>query len=341
MLELAQSRCLMCTFLLAAFLFLFGIKQHIVPTAISGAWNKISSTSHIASPIIFVGGLPRSGTTLMRVLLDVHPWIRCGPEGMVIKPILEIRHRTPSLHMNSSTQAGIPPDLLDWATAQYIRQIVEGMGPPARILCYKRPEVLLYMEYLARIFLDSQFVVMLRDGRAVAVSNERWGSHTLPYLYGTLHRWMKENLQIIGACQRVGPKRCIIIRYELLVLNPERELKALTEFLGIPWDPVMLHHETLVRKISSLNPHEPSTPQVIKKINMEALTRWMRRSDSVTKTFIDEAPKRCWLLKTLGFLDIGEPPDYSKLPRKIGNLSAFSPTNKNMLPTALKESPNF
>ncbi|KER18211.1 hypothetical protein T265_16219, partial [Opisthorchis viverrini] len=91
---------------------------------------------------------------------------------MVIKPILEIRHRTPSLHVNSSTESGIPPDLLDWATAQYIRQIVEGMGPPARILCYKRPEVLLYMEYLARIFLDSQFVVMLRDGRAVAVSNE-------------------------------------------------------------------------------------------------------------------------------------------------------------------------
>ncbi|GAA48832.1 endonuclease-reverse transcriptase [Clonorchis sinensis] len=39
---------------------------------------------------------------------------------------------------------------------------------------------------------------------------------------------MIDNLKIIQACHRVGSERCIIVRYELLVLNPERELKALT-----------------------------------------------------------------------------------------------------------------
>jgi hypothetical protein len=32
------------------------------------------------TPMIFVGGSPRSGTTLMRALLDVHDSINCGPE---------------------------------------------------------------------------------------------------------------------------------------------------------------------------------------------------------------------------------------------------------------------
>lgn len=35
-------------------------------------------------PLIFVGGMPRSGTTLIRVLLDAHPDVRCGEETRII-----------------------------------------------------------------------------------------------------------------------------------------------------------------------------------------------------------------------------------------------------------------
>ncbi|KAG5455136.1 Protein-tyrosine sulfotransferase 1 [Clonorchis sinensis] len=259
-------------------------------------------------------------TTLMRILLDVHPWIRCGAEGMVIKPVLDFRHNMPPFHVNWSREAGIYPELLDSAIAQYIRRIISGMGPPARVLCYKRPRVLLHMEFLAGLFPDSKFVVMLRDGRAVAVSLGEWGSHSTKALHNLLRTWMIDNLKIIQACHRVGSERCIIVRYELLVLNPERELKALTKFLRVPWDPVMLHHEKLIGNITTLNPHEPSTTQVKEQIHLRALTKWLRMTDEATKTFLREAPKQCWLLKTLGYLDIGETPDYSKLPRKITNV---------------------
>ena len=40
------------------------------------------------NPIVFIGGSPRSGTTLMRVILDAHPLIRCGDETKVKQLIL-------------------------------------------------------------------------------------------------------------------------------------------------------------------------------------------------------------------------------------------------------------
>jgi hypothetical protein len=42
-------------------------------------------------PIIFIGGMPRSGTTLMRAILDSHPSVRCGEETRVIPRILSMR----------------------------------------------------------------------------------------------------------------------------------------------------------------------------------------------------------------------------------------------------------
>lgn len=44
-----------------------------------------------SKPIIFIGGMPRSGTTLMRAILDSHPLVRCGEETRVIPRILSMR----------------------------------------------------------------------------------------------------------------------------------------------------------------------------------------------------------------------------------------------------------
>ena len=42
-------------------------------------------------PMIFIGGMPRSGTTLARVLVDAHPDIRCGEETRVLPRLLQMR----------------------------------------------------------------------------------------------------------------------------------------------------------------------------------------------------------------------------------------------------------
>ena len=60
----------------------------------SNGKSDVQTNNHNVSsskPAIFIGGMPRSGTTLMRAILDSHPLIRCGEETRVIPRILSMR----------------------------------------------------------------------------------------------------------------------------------------------------------------------------------------------------------------------------------------------------------
>ena len=52
-----------------------------------GVKREYDSRTH---PMIFIGGHPRSGTTLLRAMLDAHKMIRCGEETRIIPRILEV-----------------------------------------------------------------------------------------------------------------------------------------------------------------------------------------------------------------------------------------------------------
>ena len=53
-------------------------------------FKKTLETDASSSSIIFVGGVPRSGTTLLRAILDTDPKIKCGLETRVIPDFLDI-----------------------------------------------------------------------------------------------------------------------------------------------------------------------------------------------------------------------------------------------------------
>ena len=53
----------------------------------NGQKKEYNSETH---PFIFIGGHPRSGTTLVRAMLDAHQKIRCGEETRIIPRILQV-----------------------------------------------------------------------------------------------------------------------------------------------------------------------------------------------------------------------------------------------------------
>jgi len=263
-------------------------------------------------PLIFVGGMPRSGTTLMRTMLDAHPQIRCGQETRVIPRILGLKA---SWYKSSKErirlkEAGVSEDVINSAITQFILEIIVRHGKPAPYLCNKDPFTLKSMEYLHVLFPNSKFIFMVRDGRATTHSiisrKVTISGFNVQSYRDVITKWSNAMAAMHQQCVNVGPSVCLMVRYEKLVLHPMAETKRLMSFLGIPWDESMLNHEKHLDNIS-LSSVERSTDQVQKPLYLSALTSWFGKFPEDVER---DLPKIAPMLQKLGYDPTNMRPSY-------------------------------
>lgn len=219
--------------------------------------NFLDKASLKSRPITFVGGVPRSGTTLLRVMLDAHPDIRCGEETRVIPRIISMRSKWMKSEKEHRRlkEAGLNDNVLDDATRAFISDIIAANGPMAPHLCNKDPLVLNYMPDIVRLYPKAKFILMIRDGRAVAHSIvDRnvtiTGVDSKSYVSAALF-WNKVVQRMTTDCRYLGRRRCLQVHYEDLVSDPRQWMKEVLEFLDIPWhENVLKHHQFINSEVS-------------------------------------------------------------------------------------------
>ncbi|XP_051541112.1 protein-tyrosine sulfotransferase 2-like [Myxocyprinus asiaticus] len=287
-------------------------------------WNQTQFHYNQNTPVVFVGGVPRSGTTLMRAMLDAHPDIRCGEETRVIPRLLSLRQRLgrQTEERRALEEEGVSQEMLDSATTAFLLEIIARHGEPARLLCNKDPFTLKSTNYLSHIFPNSKFLLMLRDGRASVHSmisrRVSIGGFNLSSYRDCLTKWSNAIEVMLSQCMMVGHHRCMTVRYEDLVLQPRATMKSVLRFLNTPWHEAVLHHEETIGQLGgvSLSRTERSTDQVIKPVNLEALTRWVGHIPAdVQEDMENIAP----MLRRLGYNPNANPPDYGQPDPEVIN----------------------
>lgn len=216
------------------------------------------------APLIVLG-VRRSGTTLLRVMLDRNAELAMPDESYFV-PQLARRHRGTVDVSAFVDDLRRLPTLVEWAlspeavegrlreemtTGEAIAAVFEayaaGRGKPR--WGDKTP---LYMQHLAlleRLFPAAQYVHLIRDGRDAAVSflvvptgimTEGWG-HPRDAA-GFACQWATEVRAARALGERAGPGRYLEVRYEALVAEPDAELRRVCAFLGLEYDAAMLDY---------------------------------------------------------------------------------------------------
>ncbi|KAK4469296.1 hypothetical protein MN116_006862 [Schistosoma mekongi] len=244
--------------------------------------------------------------------------VRCGPEPMVTWEVMKFRLSTKK-YEERLLSSGISHEVVDEATAAFILSVIENMGPPAERLCHKQPGIFYHLRDLGDLFHEAKFIHMIRDGRAAVLSTiERKvdGQYSANNTVKAVKLWEEITRQMISDCKHIGKLRCLTVRYECLVLAPEIQLRRILKFLGLPWDDILLRHETVVHKVSKLNYLEQSTTQFLNPIYVKSLDLWAKNNSNVSKCLFKAFSRNTNLLVELDYPINEIPPDYKKLCEK-------------------------
>ena len=236
---------------------------------------------------IFLGGVPRSGTTLLRVMLDTHPEIHCGTELRAVNALANLWSACrDSIRPPVSEAYALPDPTLRPAFAQLILTFLqpswEASGKPR--VAEKTPWNLLVFPQLRELFPQSALVHVLRDGRDVVASrlevDRRDAGGAAVALPDLARRRAAEWVEAMRLRRRMLADPALAagyyeLRYEALVRDTAATLRPLCAFVGVPFDDAVLRFHTVARSVGGTE--EWSSASVQRPLFAESIGSWRHR----------------------------------------------------------------
>lgn len=192
-----------------------------------------------APPPIFIVGCQRSGTTLLRLMLDSHPHISCGPETRFLADLDKVTRQ----NWKRMSHFGFDKHYWHRSMARFFETVHQDYAASKGKARWadKTPRYALLLDFIDQLFPHCQVVHVVRDGRDVVASHKhRFGYRSA---VKAAEKWPRYVRAARKSGSRLGQRRYHEVRYEDLVADPKATMGGLLEFLGEPWNDAVLHHE--------------------------------------------------------------------------------------------------
>lgn len=188
---------------------------------------------------VFVLTSVRSGSTLLRLLLDSHSQVR-APHEMHLRRLRVQVERSYALLAVETAGLSVP-ELEHLLWDRLLERELSRSGK--RVIVDKTPSNVLMWKRLSKAWPRARFVFLLRHPAAIADS---WQRAHLKQDEATVDTAVLRYMDAIEAARAVLPGHTV--RYEELTADPSRVLQGLCEFLGVDFEPAMLDYGAVSRE---------------------------------------------------------------------------------------------
>lgn len=236
-------------------------------------FDQRQGQGHDGKGMIFIVGMPRSGSTLIEQILASHPMIEGTGE------LFELRDIAARLVGNDATDAALPEaiarlgaDALRALGENYLRSTRRHRRTDRPFFTDKLPSNWQLTPLIRLILPNAKIIDVRRDPVACCFSSftTYFNRETsFPANMADLSSYYADYVRMMAHMDTISPAHVHCVHHENVVENLESEVRRLLDFLGISFDPACLHFQETRRPI-----HTPSAQQVRRPINREGLDRW-------------------------------------------------------------------
>lgn len=234
---------------------------------------------------IFIVGMPRSGTTLVEQIIASHPEVEGAGELLWFN---QLSDRLPD-----DVGADLPfpecarlitPELRGTFAAAYLAELRRRGGTQVRHISDKMPGNFVHLGLIATLFPNARIIHCVRDPLDTALSC--FTSHFtgfLPYAYSQqdLGHYYRCYQDLMRHWETVLPRAPYRLQYEALTADPERQIRALIDYLGLPWDERCLAPHLSTRAVATASSVQVRAP--IHRASVSRSTRFGRHLDPLRR----------------------------------------------------------
>lgn len=224
--------------------------------------NKLMKNDFINYPHLFIVGVQRSGTTLLRLLLNMHSGIAIPEEGSFFMPLLHLKSFLNEKPLSPKKKRKIIQYLKNnsqfrkWQLGEgYLDKLFDMNLTMREIFGYlyysfalkykknfsgdKTPSFIRKLNILSKAYPNAKFIHIVRDGRDVYLSFKKKRYKSSASVSVSAFEWRFKLFLINRALKRIR-NRVIEIKYEDLLQEPLKQLYKICTFLGVPFEKEML-----------------------------------------------------------------------------------------------------